>query len=234
VIHAYGHPDPPVPRLIAALQARGHAVTPAPSGRPAADAGGPSTLVLSSGDTPDPLALGVLLGAWRSAPRARVLVLSRIGAHPDARAPGLRGLWDLEERARASGLPTLTLRLAPLLGPSTPLWRTLRSGPRLPRDGRALLQPVVEDDAVETLHRAVEGRVAWEGWFEVAGDEAWSLAELCGRATARGRVRRDRDARWEPPLEEMAEHRLAESGPWREAFGIAPAPLGEAMAGWVA
>src|SRR5213075_1100163 len=60
--------------------------------------------------------------ALTSAPNARLLVLSRIGVHPDAKAPGLAALWKLEERARASKLPMLTLRLAPMVGPRSPLW----------------------------------------------------------------------------------------------------------------
>jgi len=232
VIHAYGHPDPPVPRLLEALAARGHTVSAAAARRPEPPDGRPSTLVLASGDAPDPLALGVLLGAWRSAPRARVLVLSRLGAHPDARAPGLRALWRLEEHARASGLPTLTLRLAPLLGPRTPLWTLLRTRPRLPRGGRDVVQPALETEAVETVHRALEGGVAWDGWYEVAGEEAWTLAELAGRAAALGPPPAGARGRWEPPLEEIAEHRLAEPGPWRAAFGLSPSRVSEVIAGW--
>src|SRR5439155_488384 len=77
VIHAYGSPDPPAPRLLEALATRGYAV----SAREAADEratvgqGGAvprrdSTLVLSSGGAPDLAALGVLLGAWREAREA--------------------------------------------------------------------------------------------------------------------------------------------------------------------
>jgi uncharacterized protein YbjT (DUF2867 family) len=227
VIHAYGQPDPPVPRLLAAVAARGHEVGPAgpPKGRG-------STLVLGGGGTLDPMALGVLLGAWRTAAGARVLVLSRIGAHPDARAPGLRTLWRLEEHARASGLPVLTLRLAPLLGPASPLWLKLREGPRLPRKGRQLLNPVAESDAVETIVRALEGRVAWDGWYEVAGPEALSLAELAELARGAGAPGPAGEAEWEPPLRELEEQRLSESGPWCQQFGLAPRRIRDLAKEW--
>src|SRR5207244_564688 len=82
-----------------------------------------------------------------------------IGAHPDATAPLLQRLWELEERARASGLPALVLRLAPLVGPSSPLWLRLAAGGELPGRLRPLLNPVVEEDAVLTLERACAGAV---------------------------------------------------------------------------
>lgn len=158
-----------------------------------------------------------------------LLVLSRLGAHPDARHPALRRLWSLEEGARASGLPTLTLRFAPLVGPATPLWTRLRARPALPRGGRQLVNPVAESDAVETLRRALAGAAAWEGWYEVAGAEAWTLAELRDLAAAAG-PGPDAGA-WEPPLEEIAEHRLAECQPWASHFGITPAPVADAVRG---
>src|SRR6185503_18164833 len=106
--------------------------------------------------------------AWLAGDRSgatRILVLSLIGAHRDATIEALRRLWDLEERARATGLPVLTLRLGPLIGPRSPLWLRLRSRPRLARSERRLLQPVLEDDVLETLARALSGAAAWEGWF---------------------------------------------------------------------
>ena len=230
MIHAYGHPNPPVPRLLAALAARGYSVGPAG----AAPGGDGSTLALAGGAALDSMALGVLLGAWRAAPGARVLVLSRIGAHPDARAPGLRALWRLEEYARASGLPVLTLRLAPLLGPASPLWLMLRQRPRLPRGGRQVLNPVAESDAVETIVRALDGRAAWEGWYEVAGPEALSLADLAALAQAAPPVEPGAGAAWEPPLRELEEQRLAESGAWREHFRIEPRPFAELAKEWTA
>lgn len=232
MIHAYGAPEAPAARLLAALAARGHAVSGAAGARPPEGGAGPRTLVLAPGPGLEPLALGVLLGAWRSAPRARVLVLSRIGAHPDARAPGLRRAWMLEEVARSTGLPALALRVAPLLGPRAPLWSRLRQRPRLPRGGRQVLQPVLEEDVVETLVRAFDGAAGWDGWYELAGEEAWSLAELAARAADAGPPPRGAEAAWEPPVGELEEHRLAEPGPWREAFGIEPGRIGAAMAGW--
>src|SRR5439155_670227 len=76
-----------------------------------------STLVLSSGGAPDLAALGVLLGAWREAPGARVLVLSGLGAHPDARAARLRCLRELEEHRLAEAdawLEHFSMRVRPI------------------------------------------------------------------------------------------------------------------------
>lgn len=241
MIHAYGAPDPPVPRLLAALAERGQAVSAggAPGTRAAAEprGAGPrrdSTLVLASGGTPDLAALGVLLGAWRAAPGARVLVLSSLGAHPDARAARLRWLWTLEEHARASGLPVLTLRLGPLIGPRSPLWLRLQRQPRLPRGGEKLLNPVAETDVVETLVRALEGRAKWEGWFEVAGPDVMSLADLAALAREVGPAPRGENGAWEPPLRELSEHRLAEADGWLGHFAMRVRPVGEQALQWAA
>jgi uncharacterized protein YbjT (DUF2867 family) len=190
--------------------------------------------VLAAGGAPDFAALGVLLGAWRAAPGARVLVLSSLGAHPDARAARLRWLWMLEEHARASGLPVLTLRLGPLIGPRSPLWLRLRRQPRLPRGGEKLLNPVAESDVVETLARALEGRAKWEGWFELAGPDAMSLAEMATLAREAGPPPRGENGAWEPPLRELSEHRLAEADGWLEHFAMRVRPVGEQALEWAA
>ena len=238
MIHVFGAPDPPAPRLVERLRAR--AIAPAAGGGAGAahaagagagsDSAGPATLVL--GATPlDALALGVLVGGWRKARGARLLVLSALGAHPDAQSPRLRALWELEEQARGFALPVLVLRLAPLVGRDSPFWRKLATGPRLPRGGRALLQPVVEDDVVRTLERAFDDDAPWSGWFEVAGPEVLSLAELADLARASRGASRVKGA-WEPPLGELDEHRLAEPEPWRERFGIEPRRVAEEAATW--
>lgn len=230
MIHAYGSPHAPVPRLIAALATRGFR-----SGRPGeAPASGAArdaaTLVLGPGVALDDLSLGVQLGAWRRASGARVLVLSLIGAHPDARAERLRQLWRLEEWARATALPVLTLRLAPLVGPASPLWLKLRSRPGLPRMRRHPLNPVDESDVLETLARALEGRAGWEGWYEVAGPEILSLEELAELARPGGPVKTPGD--WEPPLAELEEHRLSEWGPWAGHFGVTPGAVSARAREW--
>ncbi len=230
MIHAFGAPHPPVARLIAALAERGHDVRPAAAARPE----GRATLVLGPGVDLEPMALGVLLGAWRTAPGARVLIVSLIGAHPDARAGRLKRMWELEERARGSGIPALTVRLAPLVGPASPFWLRLRSRPRLPRGGRQLLNPVCETDVVETLDLALTDRAAWEGWYELAGEEALTLAEIAALAAAAGPALPRGAGEWEPPLEELAEHRLAEAQAWREHFGIEPGRVSERAAAWAA
>jgi uncharacterized protein YbjT (DUF2867 family) len=222
VIVVPGPLDAPADRLLAALAARGLPAAVTPNALP--EGAEPVTLAVSTG--PFVFDFAGLVASLRGRP-FRVLLLSRLGAHPDARTPSLQRLWRLEEHVRGGGAPTLTLRFAPLLGPDAPLWRRLRSRPGLPRGGRMLLNPALESDAVETLARALDGRAAWEGWYEVAGPEVWNLAELRDLAAAAGRAA---DAgEWEPSLDEMAEHRLAEAGPWTAQFGIVPGGIAAAL-----
>jgi len=217
VIVIPGPLDPPADRLLAALASR--AAEPVVEARALPAGREPVTLAISTG----PFVFDFAGTVASLARPFRVLMLSRLGAHPDARAPGLRRLWRLEEHVRGGGAPTLTLRFAPIVGPGAPLWNRLRARPRLGADASRLLNPVLEADAVETLARALDGRAAWRDWFEVAGPEIWSLSELAGLAAELGPAR-DRGA-WTPPREELAEHRLAEAGPWCEHFGLGPAPL---------
>ncbi len=214
---------PAADRLLSAVSDAGHTLLPGPealgAGTPTVAGDEPLTLVVSDGP-----AILNLLGVVRSlGPRRfRVLLLSRLGAHPDARADTLRRLWRLEEHVRGGGAPTLTLRLAPLVGPETPFWRKLRSRPDLPGGGRKLVNPVAERDAVETIVRALDGRGPWRDWYEVAGSETFSLAELRDLAS---RTTGGRNGEWEPSLEEIAEHRLAEHEPWASAFHLEPTLL---------
>ena len=222
--------DAPADRLLAALVTRGETVVDAaavPAGTE------PVTLVVASGAFVFDFA-----GLVRAvAPRPfRVLILSRLGVHPDARADSLRRLWRMEEHVRGGGAPTLTLRFAPLVGPDSPLWRLLRGGPALPRGGRQLVNPVAESDAVETLARAlglgqpVLGEAAFDDWYEVAGPDALSLAELRELAIHSGGARQG--GAWEPALDEIAEHRLAECEPWASRFAITPARIAQEAARW--
>jgi len=222
-------------RLLRALEWRGHAIGDAGVALHAAEPGAPAarpTLFLC----PVPDGPGAELRAWLGerapASDARLLVVTRLGTHPDARNSRLRDCWALEEAARASELPVLILRLGPLLGPGSPLWLQLRSEPRLPRRGDQLLNPVAEADVVETLDRALSGRAEWRGWYEVAGPEVWSLAELCALAGESGPLLAPGAGAWEPPLEEMEEHRLAEAGPWLAHFGLSVRPLAEQARAW--
>jgi uncharacterized protein YbjT (DUF2867 family) len=214
-------------RLLRALERRGHAV----GSKDAAPEAAPTVLV-----GPAPGGSVSELRAWLDqrapAPDARLLVLTRLGTHPDARNARLRECWALEEAARASGLPVLTLRLGPLLGPESPLWLRLRSGPRLPRRGEQLLNPVAEADVVEALDRALSGRAEWRGWYEVAGPEVWSLAELCALARESGPPLAKGSGAWEPPLKEMEEHRFAEASPWLAHFSLSVRPLAEQARAW--
>jgi uncharacterized protein YbjT (DUF2867 family) len=197
---------PPVGRLMSALSAR----------RPDLTALGTSTSVLcldASGNAPNTPPEG-----------ARLLVFGWIGTHRDARDARLRAAWDLEERARASGLPTLVLRLAPVLAQDEPMWHRLGSRPRLGRRVDRPLQPVLKDDVLATLERALEGRAAWDGWFEVCGDEILTLGELVSLASGSNPPA---PGAWEPPLEIVDEQPLAEPGPWRERFEIRPARVSD-------
>jgi uncharacterized protein YbjT (DUF2867 family) len=205
-------------RLLAGVAARGHSVLADAAALPAAE--GTVTLAISDG----PFVFDFLAFVRSLGERSfRVLMLSRLGVHPDARATTLRRLWRLEEHVRAGNAPTLTLRFAPLVGPASPLWQKLRSRPALPSDGRKLLNPVAESDAVETLAAALDGRALWRGWYEVAGPDSVSLAEL--RDIAAHTPGETAGGAWEPTLEEIAEHRLAECEPWASEFGITPTPL---------
>jgi uncharacterized protein YbjT (DUF2867 family) len=215
--------DAPADRLLAALVARGVPAAVTPEALPPGDA--PVTLVVSTG----PFVFDFARFVAEVGRPFRVLLLSRLGSHPDAKAPSLRRLWRLEEHVRGGGAPTLTLRFAPLLGPDSPLWNHLRTRPAMPRGGRQLLHPALESDAVETLARALDGRAAWHGWYDVAGPEPWSLAELRQLAAVAGPA--SGPGSWEPSLEEMAEHRLVESGPWCSHFGIVPGRISDAMRG---
>jgi uncharacterized protein YbjT (DUF2867 family) len=213
--------DAPAGRLLAALVERGLPAPVSPDALPPGEA--PVTLAISSGPFLFDFA-GLVAAVGRP---FRVLLLSRLGAHPDAQAASLKRLWRLEEHVRGGGAPTLTLRFAPLLGPRTPLWNHLRSRPALPGGGRQLLNPVLESDAVETLVRALDGRAAWEGWDEVAGPEVWSLAELRELAAEAGPA--PEGGAWEPSPDEMAEHWLADPQPWCSHFGIAPGRIADSL-----
>lgn len=205
-------PDPPLPRLLRAL------VRPNP-------AEGPETLVVGARSFPDPAGLPAAVGG-----AARILVVSVLGAHPDAPTGRLRQLWVLEERARATGLPALTLRLGPIVGPASPLWLKFRARPRLP-DPDLLLQPVTEADVVETLARALDGRAAWEGWYEVVGPEILPMGEWVEIAGRTGAPARD-DGAWEPPPADLGAQRLAEFQPWSDHFALPPQRVTEHAGGW--
>lgn len=214
--------EPPFDRLLAALVAGGERVVEGADALPAGSE--PVTLAVGAGAFVfDFAGLVRALGARPF----RVLILSRLGAHPDAKAPALQRLWRLEEHVRKGGAPTLTLRFAPLVGPESPLWRKLASRPALPRSGRQLLNPVLESDALETLVRALADPRPWSNWYEVAGPEVWSLAELSDLA---GRSGAAAGGRWEPELDELAEHRLAEAAPWMQRFSLTPGRI-DSLAG---
>lgn len=214
-------PAQPLARLLAALEGRG--CTVAEGG--AEDARGATLVAGPAGD-------GTRFPS-DAAGCARVLVVSLLGAHPDARAPLLRSLWRLEEDARASGLPVLTVRLGPLVGPGCPLWGMFATRPALPRGGRHLLCPVVEEDVVESLDRALAEMDAWSGWYEACGSEPLTMAELSALAGGRPVAGAPAPA-WEPALEVLLEQRLAESRPWLERFGLAPGPIARRAEAWAA
>lgn len=220
MILAPGVMAPPAARLLAALERRGH-----PIARTAVNGSGDLLVIL--GPDSDVGAIASVVAGRRN---ARILVLSLVGAHPDARAESLRRLWRLEEAARGTGLPVLTLRLGPLLGATSPLWLKLRKPGSLPDRGRMLLNPVAEKDAIETLVRAVAVPIEDQTWYEVIGPEIWSLADLADLAK---RLGGEGGGAWEPALEVLAAQRLGEAGPWLDRFGIEARPLAERALEWV-
>jgi uncharacterized protein YbjT (DUF2867 family) len=215
VIHVPGTPLAPVPRLLRALE----------------DGSSTDTLVLGTGSAASEPELDTLLSEWRSRPRARVLVLGTLGTHRDARVARWRELWALEEQARATGLPVLALRLAPLIGRESPLWLRLRTGEPLPQRGRPLVQPVAEADVRATLAAAWTAEADWAGWYDVAGPEPVTLAELAALARREGALPRGAGA-WEPSTEELAQQRLCDPRPWSERFRIVPRRLSEEARAW--
>jgi uncharacterized protein YbjT (DUF2867 family) len=138
----------------------------------------------------------------------------------------------MEELVRASGIPSLTLRLAPLVGPASPMWLQLSRRPRLPRGGRDLLQPVVEVDVVEVMDRSLTGRAPWQGWHELVGAEVFSLRELMDLASAQGP--QPGLGAWEPPLAELREQRPGEPELWQREFGVTAGSVRELAASWAA
>ncbi len=201
-------------RLLAAAMRAGLRLHegPAPAGQRVTFVLGESTAVLD---------LAHLVGTHGPA-HCRLVVLSRLGAHPDAHVPSLQALWRLEESARATGAETLTLRTAPIVGEGSPLWAMLRTKPALPGAGRRLVDPVHERDVIATLVQALTA-AAWpagEHWYELAGPERFTWRELTDLAVA-GPGSSATPA-WEPDLGEIAEHRLAECEPWRTDFALTP------------
>ena len=217
-IHVPSAPSGSAGRLVAALRARGLPITEQVAPEPGVGA----TLVLT---TPvDWNQLGLWLAHWHVARGCRLMVLSRVGAHPDAVAPGLQDLWRLEEHARVSLIPTLVLRLAPLVAADSPFWTRLKHG-RLGAEARALVMPVLEEDALQALESALKEPGAWEGWYDVAGPEARSVAEWAELA-ARGAG--PSSEAWEPDAAELLEHRLSEPELWQRRFGV----TARAVTGW--
>ncbi len=214
-------------RLLQALARRGH---PVAGGAVAPGESGTAFLCPAPGEDVAPLRSWI--ESLRPGPSLRLLVVTCLGAHPDARSASLRDCWMLEETARARAAPLLVLRLGPLLGPRSPLWRHLRAGARPGRRSDLLLNPVAESDVVETLDRALSQRAEWRGWFEVVGPEVWSLGELAALARGGGRAAGGDGGFWEPPLEELDEHRLAEAAPWLGHFGVSVRPLAVQAQAW--
>jgi len=153
---------------------------------------------------------------------ARWLVLGWIGTHPDAHAPVLRRSWRIEEACRAGGIPTLTLRLAPLVGPKSPFWLELVGGAgRLA--GRPI-QPVLERDVVTLLQRILAGDGPRAGWYEVCGPDIVTLGELADIARSAQPSGAELGF-WEPDFSVLREQPLVEPEIWVNAFGIEAASV---------
>jgi len=206
---------PPFARLLAAARAAAGAAAPAAD---AVLALGPAA---GGGVTPLP--------AVDALPE-RLLVLGWLGTHRDARVPLLRSLWDLEEAARATGRATIALRFAPLVGPGAPLPSQLATARLDARTERALLEPLLEADAVDGLARLLAGAVPWRGWYEVCGRDAVTVGELAVMAAAGAwGAPVAAVAAWEPAAEVLAAQGLAEWAPWAAACGVTPRPIAAAM-----
>ena len=214
------NPGPLVSRLAHALEARGHAVVDTP-------AGGACTWMIGPGEEPS---TAELAAESRTGLGDRILVLGWIGVHPDARSTVLRQTWLLEERCRASGLETLALRLGPLVGVMSPLWRMLGHAPLPRRLASKLVHPVTEADVIEAVHRALTGAATWLGWHELGGPDVLSLGELAELARAAGP---ERGGAWEPDRMALAEQRLIEPELWARWAGITPRSVIESGA-WAA
>jgi len=204
---------PPGPRLLAAAEARALDRAGAAAIEPA------SMLVL--GATPGDR--GAVTPVPADGDYERVLVLSWIGAHRDAREPLLARLWDLEEAARATRRPAIVLRFAPLIGASSPLLAHLARRPRLDaRLERSLIQPMHEDEAVEGLARLLAGQVEWAGWFEVCGPEPLTVGELAAYVAAGALGSAEAAPGWEPSPAVIRAQGMAEWEPWARASGVTP------------
>ena len=199
----------PASRLLAAarLAAGGAAVDPA-----RVQVLGPA---LARGEAVTPLA--------PASAEERLLVMSWIGTHPDATEPLLAALWRLEEDARATGLPVLVLRWAPIVGPASPWCALLAGRPRLDAKlARALIQPIHEDDAIAGLAAALAGHVAWNGWYELCGSEAFTVGELAEAAAAGALGAIDAAPAWEPAPGVLRAMGLSEWEYWARASGVTP------------
>ena len=213
-----GHPAAPLARLLPSI------VT--------STATGPgTTMILTTGSVAGSEVAPLLVDGRRRG-NVRVLVVGSLGVHPDAVSPRLRELWALEEACRASGLPVMVLRLAPLLGVSSPLWQRLRSRPALGRHARVLLCPLVEADAALAIERATALEWSSPEWYEVAGSEIWSLEELSHLAGGTGERLVAGAGAWEPALDEIAEARIPDPSAWRERFTLTPASVGQLAGSW--
>ena len=203
---------PPTPRLLEAARERmSHDGTPA----------APDVRIIAAVTTGDPGSqlVGVV-------PGMRIVMLDWIGTHPDAEDAALKASWELEEAARATGADVVALRLAPLVGPGSPLMAWLARRPGLDaRSRRRPLQPVLETDAVATIARAWSGEGPREGAFEICGKDVVDLGELLDLAVAQGTAAFTAAPECEPSLAILRGQGLSEWEPWAVAFGIMPSPI---------
>lgn len=148
------------------------------------------------------------------------LLLSPRGTHPDARAAELRCAWDIEEALRSRCATHVTLRIAPLIGETSPFWERMRSQPDLGSRRQQKVQPVAEADVVALLVCLASGHGPSTGCFDVVGPRVFSLAELAGIAGTRPLPAGS--GAWEPPLHLLAGQRLGDPTDWCASFRIEP------------
>ena len=136
-----------------------------------------------------------LLDACRRADVERFLLVSTIAAtYPDKRVyPYAASKERAEELVRESGLRHAILRPTIVLGPGSPIGRSLcglAGAPFLPifGDGRARMQPVHVDDVAKALIALLgrlESDAIVEGAFDLGGPEALSFEEFMCRLARR-------------------------------------------------
>lgn len=171
---------------------------------------------------------------------ARFIAPSEAGAVAEARSAYLRSVRRAEEIVRASGLQHAVLRCAPVLGPSTPLGRALRTqaatrGPVALLPGTQRLNPLWVGDLARALLLADAREATVGGTWELGGPDVVTLVQLVSRAAGRpAQPKRSMPGLPRALREAYAEDRVAGSRAFLSQFPMALTPLDRALAGTLA